>query len=50
MEEVGECVEEAGVGERKGEGENPGEVGEEESKEEADMDGMVEAEQVPPAP
>ena len=49
MEEVGEGVEEAGEGEGKGEGEDPGKVCEEESKEEANMDAMVEVAEVPPA-
>ena len=49
MEEIGEGVADAGEGEGKGEGEDPGEVGEEESKEEADVDEVVEAAEVPPA-
>jgi len=48
VEEVGEGVADAGEGEGKGEGEDPGDVGEEESKEEADVDEVVEAAEVPP--
>ena len=42
MEEVGDGVEEAGESVREGEGEDPGEVGEEECEEERDVDEVVE--------
>ena len=49
MEEVGEGEEEAWEGEGKGEGEDPCKVCEEQSKEEANMDAMMEVAEVPPA-
>ena len=48
VEEVGDGVEEAGEGEGEWEGEDPGDVGEEDCKEEASVDAMVETAEVPP--
>ena len=49
MEEVGEGEGKTGKGGGEWESENPGEVGEEESEEESDVDAMVKPTEVPPA-
>ena len=49
MEEVGEGVGKTGQSGGKREGENPGEVGEQESAEESDVDAMVKPAEIPSA-